>query len=145
MTRVIFGICCLLFVAGAAGCNRSDHPEQFAVSGKVTLDLQPLTKGTVEFFPDSSKGTTGPIAFGSIGPDGTYQLKTFARADGAKSGFYKVGIQCYDEVPFNPDAPVSSPGKSLIPIKYADAATSGLTAEVKAGRNEPISFDLSSR
>jgi hypothetical protein len=127
-----------------SGCGNS-NPAQFQVKGKITLDAKPITKGTVEFIPDGSKATKGPIAFGVINPDGTYELKTFKDKDGAKAGFYKVGIQSFETVIFDPNSPTPAQPKPLIPIKFADAMTSGLFAEVKAGQTEPINFDLTSQ
>ena len=45
----------LTYILAVAGCG---SPYDSSVSGTVTLDGQPLTIGTVTFFPDQS----GPVA-----------------------------------------------------------------------------------
>ncbi|QDV70001.1 hypothetical protein Poly24_37200 [Rosistilla carotiformis] len=137
----VVATCCFALV----GCGPSGHPGLIPVSGKVTIDGEPLQTGTVEFIPDTSKGTTGQVAFGQIGADGTFQLRTFEPNDGVKPGSYKVGVQAMEVVPFDPEAPEPPSDKSLIPTRYADAITSGLTAEVKPESNDPLQFELFSK
>lgn len=115
------------------------------VGGIVTLDGQPLTKGQVQFVPDGSKGTKGRMAVGLIGTDGRFSLTAFKRDDGALVGFHKVVVICEEDMPaFDPKSPPPPP-KSLIPVRYTDANTSGLTAEVKSGPKNDFTFALESR
>ena len=115
------------------------------MGGVVTLDGQPLTKGQVQFVPDSSKGTKGRMAVGLIGTDGRFSLTAFKPGDGALVGFHKVVIICEAEMPaFDPKSPPPPP-KSLIPVRYTDANTSGFTAEVKSAAKNDFTFALESR
>jgi hypothetical protein len=120
---------CLL----ALGCG-SGGPVMGRVSGTVTSQGKPLTKGTVTFI--STDGQR-PNATGAISSSGTYTLQTSEPGDGAVVGQYKVAISDLDPNAFNtplPGAPVQ-PQKSAIPKKYLDSNTSGLTATVEPGSN----------
>ena len=48
---------------------------------------KPLTEGQIVFEPDNS----GREAHGSIQPDGTFELSTFAKGDGAQGHRIKIG------------------------------------------------------
>jgi hypothetical protein len=132
-------------VLAISGCSGVKTPPVGQVGGIVTLDGQPLTKGQVQFVPDSSKGTKGRMAGGLIGNDGRFSLTAFKPGDGALVGFHKVVVICEEEMPaFDPKSPPPPP-KSLIPIRYTDANTSGFTAEVKSGAKNDFTFALESR
>jgi hypothetical protein len=119
-----------------AGCPQST-PDVMPVKGKVTLDGQPLTKGAIGTLPPAGRGANG-----IIGPDGTFELTTYAKGDGARLGLHKVSVTSYDMVGTGPEA---VPGKSLIPTRYTNPQTSGLTIEVtEDGPNEPV-LELSSK
>jgi len=147
--KVIMKSCCAIAVAfiAVAGCSGVKIPPLGQVGGIVTLDGVPLAKGQVQFLPDSSKGTKGRMAVGVIGKDGRFTLTAFKRDDGALVGFHKVVIICEEDMPtFDPNPKVApQPPKSLIPIHYTDANTSGLTAEVKSGAKNDFTFALESR
>lgn len=126
-----------------AGCRDGNSLPMAKVNGIVTLDGAPLTKGGVRFVPDNSKGTRGPMATGQIGSDGKFVLMTTTPGDGAQVGSYKVVVSCWEETPFDPKNPKASPPpKSLVPERYADERTSGLTAEVKSGTANQFTFEL---
>lgn len=125
------------------GCQGGNSLPMAKVSGTVTLDGAPLTKGRIQFMPDNSKGTRGPMATGQIVADGKFVLMTSAPGDGAQVGCYKVVVNCWEETPFDPNNPkLAPPPKSLIPERYANEQTSGLTAEVKTGTPNEFTFDL---
>lgn len=123
----------------AAGCGR--RPTLVPVSGRVTLDGKPLEFGSVMIQP-----TAGPAARGTIRPDGGFTVGTFAPGDGAIVGPATVRVACYEQQ--RPGAPPPQGelalGKSLIPEKYAQFETSGLTATVAAGM-APLEIGLKSK
>lgn len=136
----------LLFVAG---CSRGG-PKLAKVTGTVLYEGQPLSGATVTFVPDGSKGTKGRMAIGATGADGRFSLQSFASSDGALVGFHGVSIAAMDSVPEDqPPQPNGLPGptpplKSRIPARYNDPATSGFSAEVKAGTANDFEFRLTS-
>jgi hypothetical protein len=125
----------LLILAVVAGCSRGTVAlPKATVSGTVTRQGKPLVGGWIIFLHSSGQGVGGDIS-----TDGTFKLDAF-------QGKNQVAIEC-----FAPEQPGSSvkagprsvtPRKSLIPIRYAEVATSGLTLEVKPGDNDKAEFTL---
>jgi hypothetical protein len=129
--------CIGCLVIGLAGCGRG--PETVPVTGKVLYNGQPLPFGSVTFQPPS-----GQPARGEIRADGTFELSTFRRGDGAVVGKHKVKIACYESQ--NPAA-VKGPGEQslgrlLIPTHYTLLDQSGLSADVQRENKAPLLFDL---
>lgn len=142
-----------LFAFVLSGCGSG--LDLAPVTGRVTMNGQPVTQGEVTFLSDN-----GPSAIGSIAADGTYRLVTL-QEDGALVGRHKVTIMA-TKVSGGSVAPatfeqelewakkgVQSSGKILIPgdvtwlvpEKFSRAQTTDLTAEVKPEANT-INFDL---
>jgi len=121
------------------GCGQDEKLGR--VSGTVRLDNQPLTSGTIQFFP-----AAGRTAKGEIQSDGTYTLGTLGQTDGATLGTNKVAIVAYeaggDQRP--PYETRNQSNKPLVPERYMSIGTSRLTFEVKPGDNQ-ADFDLQSR
>jgi hypothetical protein len=112
------------------GC--ADHrPPRGKVSGIVTYQSKPVPTGTVTFFPKAG----GPTAQGDIGPDGRYELTTFDPGDGAVLGSHSVMIEAWRLLPTDPTKDGMPNGVMILPPKYSNPSTSGLTAEVQAGEN----------
>jgi hypothetical protein len=118
----------LVFLAalGFTGCTRQFPMAE--VSGKVTYKGKPLPEGTIMFVPQS-----GFAAAGTINPDGTFRLISGKPGDGAVIGRHKVAVI----PPYQPQ----TPNYPKFPLKYQDAETSGLVAEVKEGTNT-FEFEL---
>jgi hypothetical protein len=125
-----------------AGCGASagDGLAREAVSGKVTLDGQPLKKGNIQFMPSGpDQSTTGSAPI----QDGAYSIP---QAEGLVAGAYAVRIYSgvgaaatVDELPGEPAPPPKEP----IPAVYNAKTT--LSAEVVKGKEYTFSFDLKSR
>jgi len=124
--------------ATIAGCGGSDFGAE--VSGRVTLDGNPVGPGVVVFAPTA--GNTNPPE-GAILPDGSYFLKT-SRDVGLRPGAYKVAVSVYDVPDLKPGERTSAPPKLVTPPKYSSVETSGLQFEVQPGGNT-IDIELSSK
>lgn len=151
-----------------SGCAEEGVPK-YPVTGEVTYKGKPLEGAIVSFTP---KGEGRP-ASATTGADGKYSLSTDVSGDGALAGVYAVTVAKYDrdvtEPPAKPegeeadsDEPIditdeypanydemdasekaASIAKNLLPVKYADPATSPLTAEVKeTAEGNVFDFDL---
>lgn len=110
-----------------AGCSGGG-----SVSGKVTLDGNPLKSGTVTFHPVGA----GPVAIGSIDSGGRYELAV----GGDRSippGEYLVTVEATEASSSEATDPRKPPAppKRLTPARYADRTRSGLRYTVKAGGN----------
>lgn len=109
----------LSLFATILGCGGpSDQPPLGKVSGKVTLDGQPLEGVIVNFQP-----STGRAATAETDASGKYELIYIYGTNGAKVGVNKVSFRWPDGVE----------GKRAIPKKYTGATD--IVAEVKSGRN----------
>jgi hypothetical protein len=134
----------LLFPLGlmVAGCGRSSEA---TVTGKVTYKGQPLKGGSVSLISEA-----GGVVRSTIEEDGSYKITK------APVGPAKVTVDTKALRPVNqkavkgPYANANAPQEVLpksakggdasryvaIPARYADPEKSGLTVEVKSGKNE---------
>ena len=123
----------------SGGCG-DKHLPTVPVEGKVLYKGKPLEFGSVLFQPN-----VGPPAKGVIGPDGSFHLSTYRDGDGAVIGSHHVRIACFEtqkpSAPAGETANMLGSGKSLIPSKYTNPGTSGLTVEVTAD-TKPVVLDL---
>ncbi len=132
MRNTLKSWCCIVPLLLLAGCGGQAGPthEMAKVSGTVTFGGKPVPAGRVLFL-----NTKGPSEDADIGPDGKYTVEIAV-------GETQAAID-YREAPTatNPNRPeMMTPGKSLVPDKYADFKTSGLTTTVKSGEN---TYDIS--
>lgn len=147
MRRFLRLISALLAALAASGCSDASGVGQtFPVAGKATIDNQPLTARTtiVLFKPDAAKGNTSPFEpSGTVDGDGNYTLTTKGKK-GAPPGWYKVVVTAREEeAPVHPKAPKQHRpvARSLLPAKYGQAETSGLSIEV-VENPAPGAYDL---
>jgi hypothetical protein len=120
-----------------AGCS----PPSGTVSGKVTIGGQTVPGGSVSFVPPEGKGTQ----IAEISEDGSYTVRnlppgkaaiiveTKSAAPPAAPGGVRMNMPAGA-----PNAPGADAGKRYvaIPEAYSSAETSGLSYEVKAGKQE---------
>lgn len=136
----------LAMAVGNLGCGGGE-PGVLPVSGRITYKGQSVVSGDVYFSPE---GSSARGAQGKLDSSGNYVLGTFDARDGAYAGSYKVSI-----VARGPDKPIPArkagkmmeedmqgTGDPLIPKKYFNAETSGLKADVAAGKSNKFHFDL---
>jgi hypothetical protein len=107
------------------------------VAGKVLLDGQPLTQGTVVTMPKAGKGANA-----AVHPDGTFQLGTNGKGDGASIGTHKVAVILLSDSSESAEGPAP---KSLLPQRYGSPESSGLTIDVKGGGESNVILKLSSK
>ena len=121
------------------GCGES-LPTTIPVRGRVTWQGKPVPMGTVTFQPTET-GPGAPLrpAVAEIAPDGTYQLSCFRTHDGAMPGEYVVTIRASTPPPM--EAGVPRP-RWLLPPKYANAGTSGLSRTIPADAEGELVMDF---
>jgi hypothetical protein len=139
----------LLLVAALGGCSGS-APKTNSVSGKVTYKGAPVTGGTLRIYY-TGVADAQQIA---IGADGSYfaaempvgQVTVTVDTEslnthGGSSDYSKMGK---DHPGFNPPQGGGSGAMVYvkIPAKYKDPKSSGLSADIKKGKNENVNFDL---
>lgn len=129
-----FAVYCLLLIpVFAAGCGGNDGQGRLPVSGTVTLAGLPLSEGSVVFV-----GEDGGSAGVGMVTEGEFALSEAGNSDGIQPGTYPVVINAWVVAPGSVDenGDIINEGKSMIPVKYNDAKTSGLTATVSADSTE---------
>jgi hypothetical protein len=133
---------CLVLTALALGaCDRAtDDLPRHAVSGRVTLNGQPLAQGMIQFQPAAGPGA-GSMSGGCLIKDGSYSIP---RDQGLVPGNYKVAIfgagtgaaAPKDEAPGRSSALTADP----VPSQYNVQTT--LSAEVKSDAANRFDFEL---
>jgi hypothetical protein len=120
----------ILLVAGmamlSAGCS-DGRPERVHVSGKVLIDNQPVTSGSVQFLPRSG----GRPSSGKIGRDGSFSLFTFAEDDGCPPGSYDVIVSSIEILS---DTQV----RYHLPKKYGSPQSSGITKSIESATDSML-------
>jgi hypothetical protein len=113
----------LLGLLPGSGCGGG--PPLLPVSGKVTLDGQPLTGGGVTLVPQNAdKDSKVPPPVGQIDANGQYVIYTGGRA-GAPEGKYKVTVTPPTRVEVSKGVP-----KLPFPKEYSDGRRTPLVIEV---------------
>ncbi len=140
----------LLMVMAVAGCSSGDA-KLVPVTGKVTYKGQPVAGAGVTFV--HADGKSSPVGVTDAG--GVFTLGS-STGQGAVVGDYQVAIvkkATREGAPANPKPEdmikMMKGGKTLaepkdeIPVKYADAKKSGLTATVTGDKaKDNFTFDL---
>ncbi|MBR2005432.1 MAG: carboxypeptidase regulatory-like domain-containing protein [Thermoguttaceae bacterium] len=141
-----FALClvALSMLAVLPACSKAIKTE--GVTGVITYNGEPLADATVKFIPTDA---TGSQSYGKTNEKGEYKLQTLLGAAdaGTTPGEYKVTVDCIETVETgnmieeNGEEKPETVAESLIPAKYNNAETYGLTATVAPGDNT-INFDL---
>src|SRR6056297_1516134 len=114
--RCVFTIGSLVCLSALIGCG-GPATDRVPVAGEVTLDGQPLDRGSIEFHPDGEEGTVT----GGVISEGTFEIPA---VQGAKPGNYSVRIFASGgDVEVAPDEPPGPEGEGQvseerIPAKY---------------------------
>lgn len=86
-----YATCAMLIVAMLiTGCGGPKAPTLVPVTGKVQMNGQPLTAGSIIFHPDSTNGYQDDKPSSLLQLDGTFTMKTFPFGEGVPLGKYKV-------------------------------------------------------
>ncbi len=118
-----------------AGCGRG--PDDLGrVSGKVTLDGQPLANATVVFSPKTAASQSVAVT----DANGEYSLLYSSDVHGAKPGEHRVAISSFTEGDPDGDPPVAKVAER-VPYKYN--LRSELSTTVSPGENT-VDFALAS-
>ena len=105
------------------------------VSGKVSLDGNPVSGATVEFTPDE-----GSTSYGITNSKGGYTLRYLPDRPGAVPGRHTVRITTYDWRTTDDGQKVEVPER--VPVRYNREST--LTTDVTPG-SQTLDWDLRSR
>jgi hypothetical protein len=120
-----------------AGCGGSG-PGLMKVHGTVRYNGAPVTSGTVQFQGQPGQTPELPPGTGIIQSDGTYTVTT-VHGPGLVPGKYLVAVVSMESGELESPQPVV---KWLVPEKYANPTTSGLSADINSQTAMPLDFDL---
>jgi hypothetical protein len=127
---------------GAVGCG---NDQVAPVSGRITLDGEPLRNAAITFqpVPAEGKNNPGPGSGGFTDEDGRYTLKvTGKETRGAVVGKHKVRISLVP--PKSDDADDRAKRYKQLPAKYSGTETK-LEFDVPAGGTDAADFRLTSK
>jgi hypothetical protein len=138
--QVIIISCGCVALTGCGG--RTDDLPRQAVSGKVTVNAQPLARGAINFTP-ASADQPNPVSVGGVVIDGVYSI---AQAEGPTPGDYVVTVIASEAGPATPsaDAPGAGP-KAVVKKKPAPSkktAAAPLKAVIKESTTNHLDFDV---
>ena len=141
-----------MLLACLLGCGpENNNPPTFPVTGTVTFKGAPVAGADIVFVPTTPEALA---AFAKSDAEGKFEMRTFEPGDGAVSGTYKVKVtkleagevsetpvfeSSEDEVEIYVEGDPVTPPKNLLPPRYADHNSSGLTLTVA---EEPVTFDI---
>jgi hypothetical protein len=139
---------CFLGLLAFTGCG-DGKIARYPVNGKVLVDGKPAAGAMVIFCPiEGSEQLMRERPIGFAGPDGSFQLTTFALNDGAPAGEYKVIARWAANSP-NPQGNADDERRRTPPDalrgKYFNLDSTPLTATVTKGTNDLPPFELSSK
>lgn len=134
----------LAFSLLLAGCGGSDGPPTFRVSGKVTLDGQPVNKGQITF-KDAAGQTksmaaevqNGAYSFLCTAGQKKIEITSLRKVEGKQ---HKFGGNPGDPIGPNNSADIY---EEAIPAVYNTQTT--LEQEVKSSGSNQFNFDLKSK
>lgn len=106
-----------VLVTFVGGCG-DGRPPRVQVTGRVLIDNQPLTLGTIQVAPANARP-----AYGRIGPDGRFTLSSFGDHDGVVKGTHQVAVLATEDLD-------SRRCKWHAPKKYSQFDTSGLSVTI---------------
>ncbi len=133
-------LCAALLAVSGCGRGRGNMGQ---VSGTVRYQGEPIRDGSIVFEVSGNRPASGKIVDGQI-----TQVTTFEPNDGVPVGSAKIAVRAFDDDD-TASAVMDHPGdiqrqetegymevpKSLLPERYADPDTSGLTFQIERGEN----------
>jgi hypothetical protein len=136
----------VLVVLCLAGCGSGAGYKLAPVSGKVTLDGQPLAGATVTFQPEASskEGTAGPGSAAVTDAAGKFVLQTAEakRRPGAVVGKHTVRLSGVQDQRAPDDDSARPKVKDPVPLRYREP---GLPFDVPAAGTDKADFQLDSK
>jgi hypothetical protein len=161
MLPALMTVVLLVAVVLGGGCGYR-RPARVPVEGTVTFDGEPLEGASVMLFPEAGGRPANAVTDAA----GTFTLSTYGGKDGAKPGRYKVVVtkteltkaaaKRAEKMAAAAENAAADGGttetamalsdrdyRQVVPERYANPDTSGLTVEITAGM-EGFTLELSS-
>jgi hypothetical protein len=133
--RYTTGLVLIALAIAAVGCGKSDG--KVPIRGSVTLNGEPLEQGRIEMIPSDGKGTTT----GADILDGDFQLRSDPGPKTVQITAQKI-VGREKNYPNDPNSPEHDVIEQLVPARYNTQTE--LKCDIKAGKNDELSFSLES-
>lgn len=125
-------------ITAEPGYSHGKRKRVYPVRGRVFFEGCPTPNAQVAFYlEDKDKKRLSRTGDALVDADGSFRLTTYTPNDGTLAGKYKVSVVWRQ--PLSDGS--GGYGPNLLPERYGDPKTSGLTANVTTGENE-FTFDL---
>jgi hypothetical protein len=119
-----------LFLAALASFGCGDKPKLVAVTGKVLYKGQPLTAGSIWFYPDAGNTYHGEKPSCQLALDGAFAMRTYPFGTGVPPGSYKVTLS--PELANRIKLPAyATPAKTPLTLQVPDSGIRDYLIEVK--------------
>ncbi|QDS90035.1 hypothetical protein EC9_42380 [Rosistilla ulvae] len=137
-----------LLVLLAVGCDGGPPlADVYPASGRVLMDGKPIEGVSVSLLPEA--GVAGRGGFGVTDANGAFSVTSVEGQDGVREGKYKVIFQKLaqpDGSPIPPGATAADVGaENILPPAYNNPEMCTMFADIKAGTNPEMEFDLNSK
>jgi hypothetical protein len=163
--RCVLALVALVGCLACCSCSRRGKP-LYPVRGQVLFEGQPAAAALVVLYPLDPADPNAPRPHAVVGPDGSFEVFTLTKGDGAPPGRYAVAVigkqpkarpaqqtsafgQGMGRKQRNrPRQPGKQAGPSVvqkIPRRFWDPRTSGLVVEVHEEVNDLEPFELKAR
>ncbi|MGV2332829.1 MAG UNVERIFIED_CONTAM: hypothetical protein LVR18_01365 [Planctomycetaceae bacterium] len=130
----------LAIMLGLAGCSEQPmwevtHPSK----GSLSFRGKPVADADIVLFPEDPTWPETVRPRARTNADGTFEVWTWEKGDGAPAGTYKVTL-VHREVALSKDAVVAKPND--LPPKYERHVTSDISITIVPGENQIPAFSL---
>src|SRR5262249_51679508 len=132
---IVSALAALVLVFLGFGLRRSDRVPVHPAQGQAFLDGKPMPNATVLLDPIWTDAPKFPKPRGIVKDDGTFVLATYGKDDGAPAGEYKVSVQWFVKNDKQQESEGGTLPRNVLPVKYANPETSGLSVNIKEGIN----------
>lgn len=105
------------------------------VHGTVTFEGKPVHTGTITFYPEKGRPSSG-----KLDAEGHYELSSYKTGDGIKPGSYSVLVDAA-ELEGNSES-ANAKIRRLVPEIYSDLSTTTLTAKITDAKVQKVDFDI---
>ncbi len=130
--RLIFGV--VITATLLTSCSRKNNGAVHPVRGSVLSQYGPASGARVVFHPLGNTPAGQPFPQATVEADGSFQLSSYKRHDGAPPGRYAVTIQWPSDSVKEEDGTPAGPDR--LGRRYADPNKTPLQVEIRTGRND---------
>jgi hypothetical protein len=132
----------IIVVLTLAGCGK-DPPLLAPIKGSVTQGGKPLAEAKIVLHPLDRLPVEIPKPIAYTDESGQFEVTSLTHGDGALPGKYTVTVEL--RAPRRAGEEMIRDGKNLLPARFSDASTSGITKEVVPGGNNWDPIEIPSR